>query len=64
MHRVAVLACVCGCTRVCDGVHGVHGLHGAHLLEVLVERVVVLLQEVGAAIGDVPRKVAHLCIAK
>ena len=40
------------------------GVHGAHLLEVLVERVVVLLEEVGAAIGDVPRKVAHLCIAK
>ena len=49
-----------GCKAMGDGLHG---LHGAHLLEVLVERVVVLLEKVGAAVGDVPRKVAHLGIA-
>ena len=42
--------------RVCGAVQG-------YLLEVLVERVVVLLEKVGAAVGDVPRKVAHLGIA-
>ena len=37
---------------MCDGVQGC-------LLEVLIERVVVLLQEVGAAVDHVPREVAH-----
>jgi hypothetical protein len=43
-----------------QGRRGAGGAGGAGLLEVLVERVVVLLEEVGAAVGHIAREVAHL----